>query len=163
MNPDDLRFAMEDARTHHQALLDLIYLNDQQSMSLLGHYLTVAVASAAVSLATATDGPLVETPVALGLTVAAVVLVLGALACFMAMQTALVPLTGEAASWWRWVARQNQDFAETAERYLARQESVAVELGKVNASAAWWLRLGRFLGPIAPVAALAAGAISSAI
>jgi hypothetical protein len=45
------RFAIEDARARHEAILTLIYATDRQAMSMLSLYVTLGLATASVFVA----------------------------------------------------------------------------------------------------------------
>jgi hypothetical protein len=46
LSGDDLKFAIEDARLRHEAVLKLIFFTDTQATSLLGLYISLGVACA---------------------------------------------------------------------------------------------------------------------
>ena len=51
LTSDEVRFAIEDARTRHAAIVDVIFKTDEAAMTLLTTYLTLALATASGMLA----------------------------------------------------------------------------------------------------------------
>jgi hypothetical protein len=155
---DELPIALEDARTRHQSLIDLILFNDQQAMSLLSVYVTLATAAAGLALTTLSAEPLIPMAAAVGLATSVVLLFAASFFCFWAMPPATMALAGEGADFWLWAVREEQvAFKRAALDYLERLNASQGLNRDLNANAGYWLKMAKRLGIVAPIASLIVG------
>src|SRR5690606_29655615 len=101
LDTDQLQVALDDARARQTALLQLIYFTDQQAMSLLRLYVTIAVATATGAATGFAPNSWIPMAASIGLTVVSIALLVGCYFCFQAMKTAELALPGRGADFWK--------------------------------------------------------------
>ena len=163
LNPDDWKVAIEDARTRHKAIVDLIYFTEQQAMGLLRLYITLAVAAASAAIAAWSKGSVVPPEVGVALATSSIILVLGSWYCFKAMETAEINMPGRDAEFWIWANHEDVPQYQILEKYLEElQEKHALNRG-VNVSSARAFHNAKLTGVSVPIGALAAGLVALGI
>lgn len=100
LTDEQMRFAIEDARTRHEAVVNLIYQTDQQAVSLLSLYVTLVLATSSGFVGTLVTPSVVPSGFAAPLLVATLGFVAGAYMCFRTLQTAMLNLPGRQAKFW---------------------------------------------------------------
>lgn len=155
---EDLRFACDDARKRHTAVVDLITATDRQAMALLQVYLTIAIA--VVSAATviyfatpATPIPKVFFAVLIGL---AVPTLCGVFCCILSMWPGDISLPGRDASFWLWAMEPGVEAEKAYREYLENLAKGHARNKALNAKASAWLERAKVCGALAPFCALVA-------
>lgn len=157
--PEDMRFALDDARRRHTAVVDLIAANDRQALGFLQLYVALAGGAlsggAAIALSSANTFP---KALGYGLFGFAVPLILGAMFCMASIWPSDISLPGRKPDFWMWA---NEVTGETA--YLAYLENLAVKEAqntRLNMRLSRLMLIAKAMGVAAPVVALIAGAVS---
>ncbi|ODR98396.1 hypothetical protein AUC68_08105 [Methyloceanibacter methanicus] len=156
-----MQFAIDDARQRHAALTELIYFTDSQAMALLRLYSTVGIAMASASAALFAADPPVSTALAWALASATVVLVIGAVFCWLAMQTLQVSLPGRGAEFWLWAMDARVTAASAFTKYLENLEKESVWNREVNDTTSQHLMAAKIAGVLAPAFAFGAGLLAA--
>ena len=128
LEPDDIRFAVADARQRHAALVDLIHNGDRMALGLM--QLFVAISSAAISGAAAIhfgigSGP-TPTPAGAPAWMMWVLLSLGgplaigAALCLAALWPSQINLPGQQVNFWQWSMRPDITSAKAFETLLGQ-------------------------------------------
>jgi hypothetical protein len=156
---EDLRFALDDARRRHSAVVDLLAANDRQALGFLQLYVALAGGAlsggAAIVLSTTNTLP---KALGYGLLGFAAPVILGAMFCMAAVWPSKISLPGRKPDFWVWA---NEVTAETA--YLAYLENLAVKEAqntRLNFRLSRLMTCAKALGVAAPIIALIAGAAS---
>jgi hypothetical protein len=157
LNSEELRFAIEDSRTRHEAIVALIYWTDQQAMALLALYVTLGLATAGGFIFGITQESMLPPALLASLFAATVMLTLGALTCFYAMQTAVFNLPGRQAEFWLWADSPKIKVDDAYREYLRNLQNKHGLNDGVNFQTSLALRRARMLGVFTPVSALIAG------
>lgn len=159
MTDDDRKFAIEDARVRHAALVDLIKFNDQKSITLLSLYITLGVATVGYASTYFGSEPPIAGFVAAGALGAAASLFVGSIFCFRTMKTVALTLPGRGYDFWDAAfSSSTLTFVEVTNDYVLRALETQAILRKVNAASANDLRSAKFFGLASPVIALIVGA-----
>lgn len=145
--------AIEDARAHHTARLELIQFTDQQAMNLLSLYVTLSIAAAS-GFGASLGSALVPAAAGYALLTAAIPLLAGAACCFKVLSSADIALPGREPAFWRW-ATENDALtgADVLKAYLGQMAETAEVNRGVNRRGTWWLSTARACGVTAPVLA----------
>lgn len=163
LSPEDMRFAMNDARERHKALVDLIGRIDQQALSMLQLYVTLAGAAltGAGVIFLSPQQPTYPHAVGVGLTTFSVLLIVGTAFCVAAIWTASVNLPGRDAEFWLWAAEDGV----TAEMVYSRYLSNLAERGSLNRALnvrmSNLMSAAKIAGMAAPLVGFFVGAIAS--
>ncbi len=157
-SPEELRFALDDARRRHSAVVDLIAANDRQALGFLQLY--VALAGGALSGATAIIFSVSTTlPRALGMGLLgfAASLVLGAVLCMAAVWPSDINLPGRKPDFWIWANGVSAEEAYFA--YLKNLEVKERQNSKLNARLSKLMLGAKLLGVAAPIVGAIVGAV----
>lgn len=158
---DEYKIALEDARTRHASLLQLIYLVDQQAMSLLRLYVPVGVAAASTATAGLKGVFAIPTAPAVGLFGTAVILFVGTIFCFRAMKTAELSLPGRDGKFWRWAMDTEEvDLRHAVSEYLTELDTGMKENLALNKRSSRQLQLAKKAGIAAAPVALVSGLLA---
>ncbi|MBR0752513.1 hypothetical protein JQ604_09970 [Bradyrhizobium jicamae] len=160
LSVEDLRFAVNDARERHKATVDLIGRIDQQALSLLQLYVTLAGAAlsgAGVILLSAQSG--YPRALGFGLIGFAAPLVFGAVLCVATIWPAAVNLPGRDPDFWLWATHDGVQAQDVYRSYLEALAPKAKQNVELN------LRMSRLMlvAKIAGIAAPLLGAFGAAI
>ena len=154
LSSEEWRFAIEDARARHEAIIALVYVGDQKALSLLSLYVTLGLAAASGFVA----GTQLTTPLknvlmlsSLG---AALTFTLGAFFCLRALAPATINLPGRSADFWLWAAHPNVKSEEAYEEYLKTLKKKHPLNNALTDRTACALSIARRLGIAAPVVAI---------
>lgn len=161
LTPDEMRFAMDDARRRHSAIVDLLGANDRQMLGFLQLY--VALTAAAVSGGAAiVFGPASALPKALGIGLLAFAapLVVGAVFALLAGWPSDVNLPGRDADFWLWANEDNIDFPRAFRAYMETLSEKTRSNSALNLRLARRAYIAKLLGAAAPFVALAAALIA---
>lgn len=157
MAPEDLRFALDDARRRHAAVVDLLAANDRQALGFLQLYVALAGGAlsggAAIVLSATTSLP---RPLGFGLFGFALPVVIGAVFCMAAVWPSDINLPGRKPDFWKWA---NKVPAEEA--YMAYLDNLSVkeaQNSRLNMRLSQLMTWAKGLGVAAPIIALMAGA-----
>jgi hypothetical protein len=154
---EDLRFALDDARRRHSAVVDLLAANDRQALGFLQLY--VALAGGALSGAAAIVlSPANSFPKALGygLFGFAGPLIFGAMFCMAAVWPSNINLPGRKPDFWIWA---NEVSAEQAFlEYLNNLTAKEAQNSSLNFRLSRLMTYAKMLGVAAPIVGLAVGA-----
>lgn len=157
--PEDMRFALDDARRRHTAVVDLLAANDRQALGFLQLYVALAGGAlsggAAIALATASTFP---KALGYGLFGFAVPLILGAMFCMASIWPSNINLPGRKPDFWVWA---NEVTAQEA--YLAYLQNLSVKEAqntRLNVKLSRLMLVAKAFGVAAPVVAIIAGAAS---
>ncbi|MFT4117496.1 hypothetical protein [Bradyrhizobium sp.] len=154
--PEDLKFAVDDARRRHAAVVDLIAASDRQSLGFLQLY--VALAGGAFSGAAAILLPTVGTmprPLGFGLLGFALPLTVGAVLCMIAVWPSNINLPGRTPNFWIWALRH-----EAEEVYLAYLDNLQVkekQNSDLNRKQGRYMLAAKIAGVAAPIAGVLVG------
>ena len=118
LEKDDWKFALEDARFRHNALMQLIYSGDNQALVLLRLFLTMSLAAAGGALSVFLDSWSLPIEVAYSLSAASLLLLSAAIACTFAIMGEPVNLPGRGADFWLWAADKTVEREEVFQSYL---------------------------------------------
>jgi len=154
LSEEQMRFAIEDARTRHEAVVNLIYQTDQQAVSLLTLYVTLALATASGFVGSLLPTPVVPSGFSVPLFVATLGFIGGILMCFRTLETAMINLPGREAKFWIWANGENVTPEQAFVAYLDNLQTKTGQNNALNASTAQSIRWARRLGLAAPVVAL---------
>jgi hypothetical protein len=149
----DAKVIIDDVRTRHAAVLQLIYFTDTQATSLMRIYVVIGLAGASGSAAALSNSAI---PRAMGgaFAAAAIMAVIGAALCMRAMAPADVGFPGREPSFWRWIVDEGLSDADAIAKYLARAEEKLTQIYAVNVRGAAALNRAKWFAltiPIAPV------------
>jgi hypothetical protein len=154
----EFRTIIEDARTRHAAVVTLMYSSDSQAIGLLRAYSTLGIATASGALAGFGDpSSMITRPLAWGLLAAAIVLVLGAVFCFIVLRSTSINLPGRDPDFWQWAMHPDVDRSEVLVRYLENLKIKATDNQGRNAASSQALKWAKLCGVGAPATALIAG------
>jgi hypothetical protein len=151
-----MRFALDDARRRHSAVVDLIAANDRQALSFLQIYVAMAggaLSGAAAILLSASNT--LPRPLGFGLIGFALPVTIGAMLCMAAVWPSNISLPGRKPDFWIWA---NEVTAETA--YLAYLENLAIKEAqntRLNLRLSRLMTIAKMLGVAAPIIAFIAG------
>jgi len=153
------KIAFDDARARQASLIQMILFLDQQAMSLLRLYITLAIPAATAAVAGfAAPDSLIPKPAAFALFAAVVFLFLGCVFCFQTMRYAPVTLVGRGADFWAAVSRvYEKDLDKALSRYLSDLEKSQVADRQTNLNASTSLGHARICGAAAPLASIIVG------
>lgn len=157
--PEDMRFALDDARRRHAAVVELLAANDRQALGFLQLYVALAggALSGAAAIVLSTTNTL---PKALGygLFGFAMPLILGTVFCMASIWPSNISLPGRKPDFWIWA---NEVTAEDA--YLAYLKNLAIKEAEnscLNMRLSRLMLWAKALGVAAPIVALITGAAS---
>ena len=160
LNSDEMRFAIEDARTRHEAVVNLVNATDQQAIALLSLYVTLGLAVASGFIGSIVQPAIVPPDFAVPLFVATAGLVAGAFMCFKTVETSKINLPGRQADFWIWADTGTDVTQEYAYRkYLENLASKQALNNDLNARTAARLALARKIGVFTPFLASVAAVI----
>lgn len=154
LTQDEVRFAIEDARTRHQSLIELAFAGDQKALSLLSLFVTLASAlGTAFAVGLESKNLVVEalTFPSLG---AAIVFLIGAFFCLRVLAPADINLPGRTADFWLWASKPNVTFEHACEQYLDNLEKkhhINVKLTERTAKLLNYARLSAIGAPIVAI------------
>ena len=151
LNDEQLQFAVEDARTRHEAVVNLIYQTDQKAVSLLSLYVTLALATASGFVGSILATPVVPSGFAVPLFVATLGFVLGAYMCFRTLQASKINLPGRQAKFWLWAMHENVTPAHAFQSYLENLQSKSDQNNALNLKTSKSLRWAHRLGIARPL------------
>jgi hypothetical protein len=154
LNEVQLRFAIEDARTRHEAVVNLIYQTDQQAVSLLSLFVTLALATASGFVGSLVKPPVVPAGFTVPLLVATLGFLVGAYMCFRTLETAMINLPGREAKFWTWANGEGVTGEMAFGSYLENLQSKTDQNNKLNATTSKSLRWARRFGIAAPLLSL---------
>lgn len=156
---EELRFALDDARRRHSAVVDLLASNDRQALSFLQLYVALAGGAlsggAAILFSTVTSFP---RPLGFGLFGFAAPVVIGAVFCMIAVWPSDINLPGRKADFWIWA-----NDVSSEEAYIAYLRNLAIKEAQnsdLNAKCGRFMLLAKLMGVAAPIAAIAACALA---
>jgi hypothetical protein len=157
LSGDDWKVAIDDARTRHAALTNLIFFTDTQASGLLRLYLTIGAAAASGAVAGLTKSAPLPFATSWALIGLAAALLLGSWFCFRATETSVLSLPGRGAEFWTWAAREDVPRELVLKSYLDNLVPEIQINRKLNAVTAVALSHAKLCGMIAPGVALVAG------
>lgn len=159
LEPDQLKFAAEDARARHTALVQLIYFTEQQATSLLRLYITLAVAAASAAVAGWGGQSIISGPLTWGLGAAAIVLIAASMQCYRAMAPAEIGLPGRGPEFWLWALNDDGvDYKHALTTYLRNLDETINKDRETNRRAGAALKWAKRIGIGAAPAAVIVGA-----
>lgn len=150
-----ISIAIEDARSRHEAILNLVLITDQQAMTLLGFYLTLATATATgLAAAFAPDSP-IPTIAGCALAGATMSLLIGAGLCFLAMKMTRVNAPGKTPDFWLWaITNEGVSLESAAIAYLEQLNPMQDANRALNLRTARAHWVAKIFGLAAPFVAL---------
>ena len=157
LTDENLRFAIDDARRRHSAVLDLIYHIEKQSTGLLGLYTTLGIASASGFVASLSATLPIPRAAGCALLGATIVLLVGAWKCGMAMKPAQINLPGRNARFWLWANEPQIDAKAVFNEYLTALQNGYELNTKVSNVSSIDLKDAKSCGLYAPLIALLVG------
>jgi hypothetical protein len=162
LSVEDLRFAVDDARRRHAALVDLIHALDRQALGFLQLYIALSGGALSGMVAILFTANSAGFPHMLGyfLYGFAMFTVIGAIHCVIAMWPAKINMPGHLPEFWIWADRDDVGAERAYRAYLNDLVCPALRNEKVNASMAWHLTRAKINGVIAPLAGIAIGLLS---
>jgi hypothetical protein len=157
LNSEELRFAIQDARTRHAAIVELIYATDRQAMALLGLYITLGLASASGFVAGLNSDSIVPAELAAALFVAVLMFFAGIMLCFRAMKLVDINLPGRTADFWIWADGPSLDATKAYREYLQELDQKHATNDKVSNYASIKLAWAKRIGLWTPMVSAAGG------
>jgi hypothetical protein len=154
---DDIRFAIDDARRRHAALVDLINNSDRMALGLMQLY--VALASAAISGTaaiyfgfgmTGSPGWLAWVLLSLG-----VPLAIGAALCLAALWPSNINLPGQQMNFWQWAAHPDVAAENAFNTLLSHIAEGHTRNEKINRRVSRLMYAAKICGALGPLFALA--------
>lgn len=161
--PEEMRFAIADARERHKGTVELIANIDRQALSLLQLYVTLAGAalSAAGVILLGTASSAYPKALGIGMLGFAVPLVLGAVLCIATIWPADLNLPGRDPDFWIW-ADEHSTTAEASYRvYLQNLAVKAKKNAELNGRMSNLMLTAKIAGVAAPVLGFFAGVIAT--
>lgn len=153
---DDLKTAIEDARHRHNAVIQLMLASDNQALSLLRLFLTIALATAAGSVSTVAS----SLPLSVALGSATVSMFAAAVFCFRVIETTAINLPGRGAEFWLWGLDTPENRETVFRQYLTTLSDKHEQNNKANARQAKALRHAKWCAlATIPVAAVAGSCV----
>jgi hypothetical protein len=157
LGPEDLRFAADDARRRHTAVVDLILANDRHVLGFLQLYVALAggalSGAAAILLSSASSFP---RALGFGLLGFAVPIAIGAVMCMAIIWASNINLPGRKPDFWLWATDETPERVYTA--YLKNLEIKEAANSELNTKLSRWTTIAKALGVAAPITAIAVGA-----
>lgn len=157
LRTEDWHFAIEDARTRHQALMNLILATDQQAMSLLALYVTLGSGAASAFVASIGQIALIPSVFTFPLLAATVMFAFGAFSCLKVVETKKFSLPGRDAEFWLWASRDDVEAPVAYREYLTSLQVMYIANVALNNIEAVKLNYARQCGIAAPIAGVALG------
>lgn len=157
LDETDMRFAIDDARIRHRALIDLINGTSDQALKLLGMYVTLGLAAASGGVAGLSNATNIPAPVTIGLLCILIPLFVGSLFCFQTIKSAPVNLPGRDPEFWLWAARPDVKREMIFNAYLENLNEKVAANRKLNDETANALRNAKRCGVVSPIVAVLAG------
>lgn len=160
LSPEEMRFALDDAKERHKATVELIAGIDRQALSFLQLYVTLsgAALSGAGVILLATHSPYPRA-LGIGLLVFAIPIVAGAVLSMVTIWPADVNLPGRDPGFWQWA--DDQDAIHTVYKaYLSNLAVKAKQNTRLNARMSNLMLAAKMAGVAAPIVGLAAAAIA---
>ncbi len=161
LSPEDMRFAMNDARERHKGIVDLIYAGDRQALGVLQLYIALAVASlsgaAVILLSTANTLP---RPLGFGLGGFAVMIAIGAVCALITMWPSRLRLSGRDPDFWEWASHPEVTPEQSFRAYLASTEENLAINRATNDRMARAMLSAKCAGAAAPIIGAACGTIA---
>jgi hypothetical protein len=152
-----MRFAIEDARVRHKAVIDLINASSDQAIRFLSLYVTLGLAAGSGAIALFARSTSIPTPVAFGLLCALAPLLAGCLFCFQTIKPAALTLPGRDPEFWLWAARDDVSQEQAFNAYLGNLNEKLAANRKLNEETATALTRAKSCGVLAVVVAVLAG------
>src|SRR6267378_2329459 len=118
----DAKVIIDDVRTRHAAVLQLIYFTDTQATSLMRIYVVIGLAGASGAAAGLSNSATIPRAMGVAFAAAAITAVIGAALCMRAMAPSDVGFPGREPTFWRWAMDQGLSDADAIATYLARAE-----------------------------------------
>lgn len=159
MNNDRFKIAIDDVRTRHKAVVDLIYFTDNQAMNLLRLYISIGLASSSIAIASFSNDSNIPPEVGVSLIAAVIVFIYGSYECFEAMSSASINLPGRDPDFWLWVETHRIKDDDLARTYLNQLISGSYTNDSKNKKSASHLKLAKLAGIFAIPAASATGIV----
>lgn len=160
--PDDMRFALNDARERHKATIDLICGIDRQALSFLQLYVTLsgaALSGAGVILLS--SGSSYPRALGIGLLAFAAPIVLGAVLSIITIWPRDINLPGRDPDFWQWA---NGDLVATEHAYRQYLDNLAVKAKQnisLNSRLSNLMLTAKIAGVTAPIAGLGAAFVAA--
>lgn len=162
LSPEDMRFALNDARERHKATIDLITGIDRQALSFLQLYVTLsgaALSGAGVILLA--SAPAYPRALGIGLLAFAMPIVAGAVLSMITIWPGDINLPGRDPDFWQWA---NGDLVTTEHAYRQYLDNLAVKARqnmKLNARLSNLMLAAKMAGVAAPIIGLVAAGIAA--
>lgn len=129
----DLRFAIEDARVRHAALLELLYEIDRKALALLQLSITLALAFASIFVTGLQFPEFLAREFLLGSLATSIGFWFAAYLCTRVFDPENIAFPGQGSEFWLWAAnRKKANFLEVANEYLKRSEKAHLMNRDVN-------------------------------
>lgn len=155
--PDDLKFAIDDARRRHSAVVEIIAGTDRQALGMLQLYVALAGGAlsggAAIVFSATSSFPKI---LGYGLFGFAGPLILGAMFCMAALWPTTINLPGRKPDFWLWANEVTAEEAYFA--YLKNLEIKEEQNTRLNYRLSRLMLCAKGLGVAAPVFGLIVGA-----
>lgn len=153
---DDIRFALTDANSRQEALLNLLYQTDQRALGLISLYFTLSIATGSVAVTGLSDGNSIPISLVVGLAISAAIFFVGGLFCLRAMKTQSVGFPGRGPEFWLWAIENDVEFTSAATEYLKELDRNIRLNRDNNQDSALAMKRAKMCGAVALSAGLAA-------
>lgn len=160
LTDEQWRFALEDARTRHEAVIGLMYAVDQQATSILSLCVTLDLATASGAIAALSKDSIIPAIFVIPLIIATITFAIAAWFCFIALTPAIINMPGRDPNFWLWA--NGDEPANAAEVYTSYLNDLAEQRKKnnaVNKGAAVALARAKTLCVAAPLLMLIAAGV----
>lgn len=162
LSAEDLRFAINDARERQRATVDLIGKIDQQALSLLQLYVTLAGAALTGAGAVLLSAqPTYPPALGIGLIAFSVPIIVGAVFCVVTIWPGRVSLPGRDPDFWLWANGDSVGAEIAYVAYLKQLEPKNQINIALNKRVSNWMLAAKISGIAAPLIGFLVGAIAS--
>jgi hypothetical protein len=154
LDTDDMRFALADARTRHEALIKIIADIDKQALSFLQQYVTLAgtaLTGAGVILLTKAQPPPYPLALGWGLVGFAACLVIGSMFAMATIWTSPVNLPGRDPDFWQWADGHGVSVDSAYRAYLKNLAAKGAQNARLNERLSNLMTWSKLCGIAAPV------------
>lgn len=154
-----IRFALTDANSRQEALLNLLYQTDQKALGLVSLYFTLSIAMGSVAIAGLSDDNAIPSSLIVGFSISAMIFFLGGLFCFRAMKTQNVGFPGRGPEFWLWAIENEVAFTKAAAEYFKELDKNIRLNRQNNQDSALAMKRAKMCGAVALSAGLATALI----
>lgn len=160
LTPEDMRFAINDARERHKATVDLIAGIDRQALSFLQLYVTLSGAAiSGAGFILLSNAPNYPRALGIGLLGFALPLVIGAVLSIITIWPRDINVQGRDPDFWQWANSEQVTSDQVYRAYLDNLAIKASQNAKLNTQQSRLMLWAKVAGVVAPIVGLLAAAL----